>query len=91
MNYNCQGDNYITVWFLGSYSYFSIITLDLSKWQVPDADPRTIQQISFTGNLDKAGNTNTFLFKRSKRNYNRFKHDSNNYNECLAEKKLINL
>ena len=69
----------------------SVITSDLSKWQVPDVDPRTKQQISFIGNLNKAGNTNTFLFKRSKRNYNRFKYDSKNYNKFLAEIKRINL
>ena len=34
-----------------------MIAVDLSKQQALDADPRTIQQINFTGNLDAAGNT----------------------------------
>ena len=38
-----------------------MIAIDLSKQQVLDADPRSIQQISFTANLDRAGNT-TMLF-----------------------------
>ena len=47
------------------YSYFKdyqkIIATDLSKQQVPDADPRAIQQISFTANLDRAGNPTMFF------------------------------
>ena len=38
-----------------------IITLDLNKQQVLDADPKAIQQLSFTGNLDRAGNTTMFF------------------------------
>ena len=38
-----------------------MIATDLSKRQVLDADPRKIQQINFTANLDRAGNT-TMLF-----------------------------
>ena len=38
-----------------------MIAIDLSKQQVLDADPRSIQQISFTAYLDRAGNT-TMLF-----------------------------
>ena len=47
------------------YSYFkenyNIFTRDLIKQQALDADPREIQQINFTANLDRAGNT-TMLF-----------------------------
>ena len=47
------------------YSYFKdrykIIAIDLSKQQALDADPRTIQQINFTANLDRAGNTTMFF------------------------------
>ena len=39
-----------------------MIAIDLSKQQALDADPRAIQQINFTANLDRNGNT------RSKRN-----------------------
>ena len=38
-----------------------MIANDLSKQQVLDADPRAIQHIIFTANLDRAGNT-TMLF-----------------------------
>ena len=38
-----------------------MIAIDLSKEQAPDADPRTIQQINFTANLDRAGNTAMFF------------------------------
>ena len=55
-----QGDDY-TTGFLLDYSYFAdtykMIAVDLSKQQALDADPRAIQQISFTANLDTAGNT----------------------------------
>ena len=30
---------------------YKTIAKDLSKQQAPDADPKTIQQINFTGNL----------------------------------------
>ena len=63
-----QGDNYTTGCLL-DYPYFAntytMIAVDLSKQQALDADPRAIQQINFTANLDRAGNTN----RRSKRNY----------------------
>ena len=35
--------------------------LDLSKQPALDADPRAIQQINFTVNLDGAENTNNFF------------------------------
>ena len=38
-----------------------MIAIDLSKQQALDADPKAIQQISFTGNLDRAGNTTMFF------------------------------
>ena len=38
-----------------------IIAIDLSKQQALDADPRAIQQINFTANLDRAGNTTMFF------------------------------
>ena len=37
-----------------------MIAADLSKQQALDAEPRAIQQINFTANLDRAGNTGTF-------------------------------
>ena len=57
-------DDYATGCLL-DYSYFKenykMIAIDLSKQQVLDADPRSIQQMGFTANLDRAGNT-TMLF-----------------------------
>ena len=38
-----------------------MIAIDLSKKQALDADPRAIQQINFTANLDRAGNTTMFF------------------------------
>ena len=59
-----QGDDYTTGCLL-DYSYFmdtyKTIPVDLSKQQVLDADPRAIQQINFTANLDRAGNTRVFF------------------------------
>ena len=59
-----QGDDYTTGYLL-DYSYFKdhykMIAIDLSKQQALDADPRAIQQINFTENLDRAGNTTMFL------------------------------
>ena len=59
-----QRDDYTTGCLL-DYPYFSntykMIAVDLSKQQALDADPRTIQQINFTGNLDRAGNTRVYF------------------------------
>ena len=38
-----------------------MIAIDLSKQQVLDADPKAIQQINFTANLDRAGDTIMFF------------------------------
>ena len=38
-----------------------MIAIDLSKLQVLDADPRAIQQINSTENLDRAGDTTMFF------------------------------
>ena len=38
-----------------------MIAIDLSEQQALDADARTIQQINFTANLDRAGNTAIFF------------------------------
>ena len=59
-----QGDDYTTGCLL-DYSYFKenyrMIAIDLSKWQALDADPRAIQQIHFTANLDRDGETTMFF------------------------------
>ena len=38
-----------------------MITVDLNKEQVLDVDPKAIQQIDFTPNLDRAGNTRIYF------------------------------
>ena len=59
-----QGDDYTTDCLL-DFSYFKenykMIAIDLSKQQLLDADPRTIQQINFTANLERTENTTMFF------------------------------
>ena len=59
-----QGDDYTTGCLL-DYTYFKkyykMIAVDLSKQQALDADPKAIQQINFTANLDRAGNTRFYF------------------------------
>ena len=59
-----QGDDYTTGCLL-DYPYFTdtykMIAVDLSKQQALDAEPRAIQQINFTANLDRAGNTRVYF------------------------------
>ena len=55
-----KGDDYTTGCLL-DYPYFKdsykMIAVDLSKQQALDADPGANQQINFTANLDRTGNT----------------------------------
>ena len=65
-----KGDDY-TAGCLLDYTYFrdsyKTIAVDLSRQQALDADPRAIQQINFTANLDRAGNTRVyFILEESK-------------------------
>ena len=59
-----KGDDYTTGCLL-DYTYFKnyykMFPTDLSKQQALDADPRAIQQINFTANLDRAGNTRIYF------------------------------
>ena len=66
-----QGDDYTTGCLL-DYLYFAdtykMIAVDLSKQQALDADPRAIQQINFTANLDRDGNIRVnFILKEAKK------------------------
>ena len=38
-----------------------MIAADLSKQQALDTDPKSIQQIKFTANLDRSGNTRIYF------------------------------
>ena len=59
-----QGDDY-TAGCLLDYTYFKkyykTIAIDLSKQQALDADPKAIQQIHFSANLDRDGNTRFYF------------------------------
>ena len=65
-----QEDDYTTgclldhPYFKGKYE---IIAIDLSKQQALDDEPRAIQKINFTTNLDREGNTKMFfIFEEAK-------------------------
>ena len=46
-----------------------MIAIDLSKQEALDVHPRAIQQINFTSNLDRAGDTTMFfIIEEAKRN-----------------------
>ena len=72
-----QGDDYITGCLL-DYPYFAntykMIAVDLSKQQALDADPRAIQQINFTANLDRELETQEFtlFLKKQKKLFQTF-------------------
>ena len=59
-----KGDD-CTTGYLLDYSYFQenykMIGINWSKQQALDADLRVIQQINFTVNIDRAGNTTMFF------------------------------
>ena len=59
-----KGNDYTTGCLL-DYPYlkenYKMIAGDLSRQNELDADPRAIQQINFTANLDRAGNTTKFF------------------------------
>ena len=59
-----QGDDYTTGCLLDcSYfkDHYKLVAIDLSKQQAFDADPRAIQQINLTANLDREGNATMFF------------------------------
>ena len=66
-----QGDDYTTGYLL-DYPYlkehYRMIKIDLSKQQALDANPKAIQQINFTRNLNRDGNTSMFfIFEEAKK------------------------
>ena len=64
-----QGDDYTTGFSL-DYVYFKddfrLITADLSKQKALDADPKAIQQIIFTGQVDNEASTVFYILEKSK-------------------------
>ena len=65
-----RGDDYTTGCLLDYIyfkKYYKMIAVDLSKQQALDADPKVVQQINFTANLDRAGNTRFyFILEKAK-------------------------
>ena len=60
----CQGHDYTNGCLLDSpyfEKYYKLIAADLSKQQKPDTDPKAMQQINFTWNLDRDGNLIKFF------------------------------
>ena len=56
-----------------------MIAVDLSKRQTLDADPKAIQQINFTANVDRAGNKRFYLIlEEAKETVFEFSHGSVN-------------
>ena len=59
-----KGDDYATSCLLdypNFKNYYKMIAIDLRKQQALEADPKAIQQVSFTENLDGELNTKMFL------------------------------
>ena len=56
-----QGDDYSLLDYTYFKKYYKMIAIDLSKQQPLDADPKAIQQINFTANLDRAGKTRLYF------------------------------
>ena len=51
-----------------------MIAIDLSKQQALDADPKAIQQINFTANLDRPNNTRFyFILEEAKKLFSNFR------------------
>ena len=46
--------------------YYKMIAIDLSKQQVLDADPKAIQQINFTANLNRVNTRFSFILEEAK-------------------------
>ena len=62
-----QENDYKTGCFNYFKSYYKMIAVDLSKQQALDADPKAIQQINFTANLNIPGRTRIyFIFEETK-------------------------
>ena len=67
----CQGDIYHTAVCLLGYPFFKenykLIATDLSRKRALDADPKPVQQINFTRNLDRPGQTTiSFITEETK-------------------------
>ena len=63
-----QGDDCRTsclldyLYFLYFKDNYKIIAIDLSKQQAPDANPKAIQQVNFSGNLNNRADAKCFHY-----------------------------
>ena len=56
--------------------YYKLIAIDLSKQEKLDTDPKAIQQINFTGNLDRSEGVTMFLsLKKQKKQFQIFSNE----------------
>ena len=81
-----QGDDYTTGCLLDYIyfkNYYKMIAVDLSNQQALYADPKAIQQIKFTVNLDRAGNTRLYLIlEKAKENVFELSQRTEKFCEC---------
>ena len=78
-----QGDDYATRCLI-DYNYFQnyykMIAIDLSKLRALDADPKAIQQINFSGNLERDnGAIMIFTLKMQKKSFQIFRKEQLEY------------
>ena len=75
-----QDDDYTTGCLLDypfSKNYYKLIALDLSKQEKLVSDPKAIQQINFTENLDRAeGTTMSFIIESERNSFRFFKRNN---------------
>ena len=67
-----------------------MIAIDLSKQEALDADPKAIQQINITENLDRAGNTRIFfILEEAKETVLDFSQSTGKFWKCVKEYNFI--
>ena len=67
-----------------------MISIDLSKHQALDAYPKAIQQVNFTANLDRAGNTRTFfILEEAKDTVLAYHKELQKFRKCIIEYNFI--
>ena len=87
-----EGDDYATGCFLDYIyfkNYYKMIAVDLGKQQAVDADPKAIQEINFTANLDSPDNTRLyFILEEAKKLFMSFHKVPLKFCECNIIKRF---
>ena len=66
-------------------SYYNMVATDLSKQQALDSDPKAVEQINFTTNLDQAGQAAMyFIIEEAKENVSDFSTGFFTFSESIA-------